>query len=754
MNHYDLKKDRLGWDRLTNELVEAINLNKHESGFTIGIKGKWGAGKSSLLNFVEKEIEKKDFIILRYNPWLYPHTNHVEFFFRELAKKIENKDAEKKVNLDKIAQKFEAYADYTKLCKTSIMGVLKIFFMIIAVAGVLSLSLTNILDSRLYIQIGSIISILIGILGLTADFFERLSFIKRKKADWQKLTLSEFKNNIGLDLKKQNKFIVVIIDDIDRLPPKEICEVFQIVKNNGDIPNITYLLAFDDDIVKAVLKKEYDDLYNSFTEKIVQLAFTLPPPDPIIIRTYFTKMMDHYVMNKYSNESLDELWDDATWSNQYYHFVQYSFDTFRDIKRIINGIRLNIPLIFNKDTIEVNPNDFIAIEIIRIKYPFVYDFIKANKDLFVIVTKPNDIFMSSDDGGKSAWSKFADDLSNHYCIKEKARIINIITELFPPISRFKEMPFESQMEEDIEWRRKLRICAESIFDRYFLYANYEGDISSNLINEIILNILRKDYIDSFIDKYKGKPEMTQIMERLAEYAPQYMGKRVNENDLILFLFAIADYLPADIASPLEIPVRFKITNFVEKILENASIDRRENILKDCIQLTTGIFGPVTCLAMFEAVAKEGKEIVPLDRLNNIRSGLKRRLIEWLRSDNALSHPHFIWILFRLKDWLPEDTFSANLGVLLKEQENIKKFLCRFFIKSELTKPGNIAGEVSYKFDFDVLDKIIPAEEMYNLASSVDLYKDKDSDNVFRAFEYFRNGIGEYLIAKENKSKEA
>ena len=47
-----------------------------------------------------------------------------------------------------------------------------------------------------------------------------------------------------------------MIDDIDRLQPDELCDLFKAIKGVGDLPNVIYLLAFDHEMVAQTLTKK------------------------------------------------------------------------------------------------------------------------------------------------------------------------------------------------------------------------------------------------------------------------------------------------------------------------------------------------------------------------------------------------------------------------------------------------------------------------------------------------------------------
>ncbi len=67
------KDDRLGFGELAEKLAEVINGKSARDGFVIGIEGKWGSGKSSLINLTRNALEnlKSDRPeIVFFAPWL------------------------------------------------------------------------------------------------------------------------------------------------------------------------------------------------------------------------------------------------------------------------------------------------------------------------------------------------------------------------------------------------------------------------------------------------------------------------------------------------------------------------------------------------------------------------------------------------------------------------------------------------------------------------------------------------------------
>lgn len=98
------REDLLGRSKFSESLGKALLKWKSEDGIVIGLYGKWGSGKSSVINlateYIEKETRKKKYsekdkpIVIRFNPWNFTEQNQlISIFFSELAKAINYYDA-------------------------------------------------------------------------------------------------------------------------------------------------------------------------------------------------------------------------------------------------------------------------------------------------------------------------------------------------------------------------------------------------------------------------------------------------------------------------------------------------------------------------------------------------------------------------------------------------------------------------------------------------------------------------------------
>lgn len=90
-----------------------INL-QNEDTFTIGLYGRWGNGKTSIVNMMLKEVERiqtkqEKLIIVHFEPWNFSNTDQLlEQFFVHLTNVFRNINDEK---MQKIGDALEKYSE-------------------------------------------------------------------------------------------------------------------------------------------------------------------------------------------------------------------------------------------------------------------------------------------------------------------------------------------------------------------------------------------------------------------------------------------------------------------------------------------------------------------------------------------------------------------------------------------------------------------------------------------------------------------
>lgn len=86
-----LSEDKFQRYEYAKRVATIISTTKHDKSLVVGVFGKWGEGKTSILNFIKSELQT-NCIILEFNPWMFTDEKQllVSFFFT-LAGKLKKK---------------------------------------------------------------------------------------------------------------------------------------------------------------------------------------------------------------------------------------------------------------------------------------------------------------------------------------------------------------------------------------------------------------------------------------------------------------------------------------------------------------------------------------------------------------------------------------------------------------------------------------------------------------------------------------
>ena len=301
----------------------------------IGVFAPWGAGKTSVLNLLKRELSAIDAatgrrraIVVDFNPWKFRNASEaLASFLRRLS------DVFQKYDENLAADAFRSYAHMLRLRKVDVKGGL----------------------------IG-------GLIDLAKQCFFAFIYSEEKAIQKVRIALCNVKSRV-----------VVAVDDLERMPSKDVCEIVAFIKTNFDLPNIVVLYLSD----KAHLSRSLEQrnatensnyvsrFGEEYLEKIIPHQFDLPgiPKESVI--KYFVKelrtMTNSVIMPNYNFET-----DDGDGYDTVCGFVS----TIRDVKLLLNRIWEEIALHKNSTrsgALNLHLGDLVALTAIRIWAPKVYD---------------------------------------------------------------------------------------------------------------------------------------------------------------------------------------------------------------------------------------------------------------------------------------------------------------------------------------------------------------------------------------------
>lgn len=206
----------------------------------IGLFGRWGDGKTSVLNFVETLQKERHNVVIRYSPW---GVSSEPSMWRGFCDALVNG-----LVANGIAVNSWRRAEYWVRARLD------------------PLTTTAKFAGRLAHESGHAPG---G--GAFGEFIENLA----QKASLTKRDVNRVLRGAG------GQRIVVFIDDLDRADPAVIPQLLLALRELLDLPRFAFVLAFDRSIVAAALEK-YNPAWGKsgfqFLEKVVDFPFTLPSP--------------------------------------------------------------------------------------------------------------------------------------------------------------------------------------------------------------------------------------------------------------------------------------------------------------------------------------------------------------------------------------------------------------------------------------------------------------------------------------------
>lgn len=483
-NHFELDKpitsaseDILGYSNFSKSFSELIHSRTSSDGFVISLSAPWGYGKTSCINLVKEQLrDYKDIEIIDFNPWCMQRNQEDLFinFFLSLKPYIQ-----KLYKLKAITKKE-----------------------------------------------------MNGFFNLLSGFSINLGFAKYDCKNListfqQSSNILEQKHEIENFLASQNKKIIVFIDDIDRLNVNEIIQIFRLVKAVANFKNITYILAYDSDIVASVLQQEQLIDGKKYLEKIIQLQLNLPFPQKNSLENYFLKKINEIATDIELSDN-----DREIWGNAYTEIIKKHIRNPREINRLYNALITTYPIIRN----EVNFVDFVIIEFIRIFYNQIWQIISDNQKVF---SEENIRYENKDQ-----YKNQIDTLLINLEEKEKNIALTLIKILFPNLGSIINQSIwcgsnilSYTSSSYITKEKEKRICSARRIRYYFTLDICEEDISDIEIRKILQNTkmtnelisLFKNYNEKILDN--GRSRLSYLLEKLWFYADEI--KKANLVELFL-----------------------------------------------------------------------------------------------------------------------------------------------------------------------------------------------------------------------------
>lgn len=272
----------------------------------VAITGGWGAGKSWVLEHVKKHMEQEEEICIDFKPWVYGETDITRQFYLTLERELKSQNYKVKELKDAVLE----------------------------------------MDNDKLSGMGRATLSLLGVVTKSQGRSNAIDKVKKR-------------------LLEYNRQIYVFIDDCDRLAREELLQVLSLIRNTGDFPLVTYLMAFDEQVVRKSLKDE-DGI--QYVAKMFNLTEVLPPVTNDTIAHY---LMDSIWLMLGVNEMNENPFARIP--------IAKYLPTVREAKKYLNLLRADYAHLKERiDKYLFYTEDFFLLELLKYKYPNLYFELRVN----------------------------------------------------------------------------------------------------------------------------------------------------------------------------------------------------------------------------------------------------------------------------------------------------------------------------------------------------------------------------------------
>jgi predicted KAP-like P-loop ATPase len=712
-----VEEDKLGRANFSVSLAKSIAEWDGKGSLVLALNGKWGSGKSSVINLVKAELSKfrsnNSPTVIEFNPWFFSGEEKLnEHFFNEISKELAVKNSTK--NDIKIAARLRLYAELLNLVPNQ-SHLSRLFRDILVVIAILGISVQQLLRKfNLHFWHSNVVlfTISIGLLGLSLvnGLLKKVAHVFDKRSAVNAKTVISFKEEIKQSLEKRKNKILIVIDDIDRLTPDEIRTLFKLIKINSDFPNVIYLLSFDRDIIKDALETQKGIQGQDYLEKIVQVTFDIP----LVKQDRISKILIdecNKILERLPKSS-ELLLDENYWNIIYSSGLKNLFRNIRDVKRFASSLEFNLAFLHKGESMEANPVDFIAIEALRVFVPEFYNFVRVNKVLFTSSKENSSEVIST------RRKEIEDELSK---INEHVRqsVLGLISKLFPQIGKLlaiNQNPLFFGVHYSAEEASKsLKICSPNFFDAYFTLVpgGDESELSQFEIDVFLSALNNKVLLEAEIWTLLKRSKLSQLLERIEHYTSDFKkipGTIVS--NILQVYFDISDKLPDNRSGFWGFSLSVQFERVIIRLIErDKNVKNNLNIIKEAITQSKGLFGPTHFVNIF--TSKDDKidfsPLVPENTIQDIQKAILKKIRVAAQDQTLILNNDFAFILFRWKEWSDNNDWEIYFKENIKTDIGLVMAIKQFISVMNVT---STTGTTRYNyFAHESLDHFISSDEV-------------------------------------------
>ena len=279
------KEDYLNFGEVSQIVTEILE-SEAMLPVSIGIFGNWGAGKSSLLNLIEQQIKPDEWIIIKFDAWLYQGFDDARAALLETiashliqAAKDEETILKKSKNL---------FARINGLRLLGLMAEGAALAAGVPTFGLISKTFETAKESLDGVQNETESKQIVEVGKNLVDSGKNL--IKPKEKQTPPQQIDEFRKEYSEILQDLGKKLVIVIDNLDRCLPANAIQTLEAIRLFLFLNRTAFIIAADEEMIRHSVAEHYKDLsYRhqiDYLDKLIQIPIRVPKAGVLEIRAY------------------------------------------------------------------------------------------------------------------------------------------------------------------------------------------------------------------------------------------------------------------------------------------------------------------------------------------------------------------------------------------------------------------------------------------------------------------------------------
>ena len=425
--------ETFGRGKIVSRILSSLNVIRTRTPSAVAaLVGPWGSGKTTLLNQVEQALaESGEWRVAKYNPWSYSSLETaVPGFFSEIRAALPS-DA-------KTSDAREAIGGW--ISRIAPLG-------------------------QLGSMVGADLSTPAKLLGDLVTGDRSPEKLRSRAEDL---------------LREVDTPILMLIDDLDRLGPDELLMTFKLVRLLGRLPNVYYLLSYDEKTLQDVLLRtglvaDAQSRAREYMEKMIQLRLDIPtmlPED----RLELTNAVLNEVLKNHRLELTDQ--EIKRMSQSWGRCLDVYIRQPRAAKRLFTQVDATWMDVAG----EVDFVDFVLMTFVRTFEPSVYHLIESRSDE-LLSTGGSFWPAESKESHKDRWDRWLGYLKTGG-VQHPKEMRDLLAEMFVPLRSARDnMEYGSALKTDLANRKG--VGHPDYFHRYTQIGIPRSDIAESTVLECL-----------------------------------------------------------------------------------------------------------------------------------------------------------------------------------------------------------------------------------------------------------------------------